>query len=87
MQVPEVHILARAFVPSSSFIAFRLAHGLEFVTFVNTVPIDANRSGEQWGQHRKSRSQVEARRRGWSAGRVESAWFRCLPGWSAGDGS
>lgn len=50
VQVPEVHVLARAFVPSSSFIAFQLAKGLEFVTFVNTVPIDANRSGEPAGR-------------------------------------
>lgn len=52
-KVPEVHILARAFVPSSSFIAFRLAHGLEFVTFVNTVPIDANRTVNIYALARK----------------------------------
>ncbi|KAL4425964.1 hypothetical protein ABPG75_009980 [Micractinium tetrahymenae] len=52
-KVPEVRILARAFVPSSSFIAFRLARGLEFVTFVNTVPIDANRSVNIYALARK----------------------------------
>lgn len=52
-KVPEVHVLARAFVPSSSFIAFQLAKGLEFVTFVNTVPIDANRSVNIYALARK----------------------------------
>ncbi|KAL4444862.1 hypothetical protein ABPG77_003912 [Micractinium sp. CCAP 211/92] len=52
-KVPEVHVLARAFVPSSSFITFRLAHGLEFVTFVNTVPIDANRTVNIYALARK----------------------------------
>jgi hypothetical protein len=42
--VKEVQITARAMLPSSSVIAFTLGNGLSFSTFVNTVPINANRT-------------------------------------------
>ena len=35
---------AKALLPSTSVIGFTLAKGLSFVTFVNTVPISANRT-------------------------------------------
>jgi hypothetical protein len=38
-QVPEVHVTARAFLPSTSLVTFELANGLNFTTFVSTVPI------------------------------------------------
>lgn len=74
-QVPEVHVLARAFVPSSSFITFRLAHGLEFVTFVNTVPIDANRTGERAGGKHGEAAQPKPRGR-YGKGRESCAFFQ-----------
>lgn len=43
-KVPEVHVTAKAFLPSTSVISFTLGNGLSFSTFVNTVPINDNRS-------------------------------------------
>lgn len=43
-QVPEVHVTAQALLPSTSVIAFTLGNGLSFTTFVNTVPINENRT-------------------------------------------
>jgi hypothetical protein len=37
--VPEVHVTARANLPSTSVISFTLGGGLSFTTFVNTVPV------------------------------------------------
>ena len=39
MQVPEVHVTAKAFLPSTSLVTFTLGGGLSFTTFVNTIPI------------------------------------------------
>lgn len=44
VQVPEVHVTAQALLPSTSVIAFTLGNGLSFTTFVNTVPINENRT-------------------------------------------
>ena len=44
VQVPEVHVTAKAMLPSTSVIGFTLGNGLSFITFVNTVPIGDNRS-------------------------------------------
>lgn len=49
LQVPEVHVTARAFLPSTSVISFTLGAGLSFTTFVNTVPVSANKTGEGVG--------------------------------------
>lgn len=38
-QVPEVNVTAKAFLPSTSLVTFELANGLNFTTFVSTVPI------------------------------------------------
>lgn len=38
-QVPEVHVTAKAFLPSTSLVTFELGAGLHFTTFVSTVPI------------------------------------------------
>lgn len=43
-KVPEVHVTAKALLPSTSYIAFTLGNGLSFITFVNTVPIDEHRT-------------------------------------------
>lgn len=43
-QVSQVDVTAKALLPSTSVISFTLGRGLSFTTFVNTVPIDANRS-------------------------------------------
>lgn len=43
-RVPEVHVTARAFLPSTSMITFTLGAGLSFTTFVNTVPINASKT-------------------------------------------
>ncbi|KAK9917944.1 hypothetical protein WJX75_009983 [Coccomyxa subellipsoidea] len=43
-KVPEVHVTAQALLPSTSVIAFTLGNGLSFTTFVNTVPINENRT-------------------------------------------
>ena len=37
-------VTAKALLPSTSVISFTLGRGLSFTTFVNTVPIDANRT-------------------------------------------
>jgi len=42
--VPEVHVTAKALLPSTSVIAFTLGNGLSFTTFVNTVPINEHRT-------------------------------------------
>jgi len=42
--VPEVEVTAKAMLPSTSVISFTLGAGVSFITFVNTVPIDENRS-------------------------------------------
>jgi len=43
-KVPVVEVTAKAYLPSTSMIAFTLANGLSFTTFVNTVPIDAHKT-------------------------------------------
>ena len=43
-KVPSVHVTATAFLPSTSSISFTLGNGLSFTTFVNTVPVSANKS-------------------------------------------
>lgn len=43
-RTPEVYVTARAFLPSTSVITFTLGAGLSFTTFVNTVPIHANKT-------------------------------------------
>lgn len=43
-QVPEVHVTATAFLPSTSVVSFTLGNAVSFITFVNTVPLSANRS-------------------------------------------
>ncbi|KAK9837299.1 hypothetical protein WJX81_004912 [Elliptochloris bilobata] len=43
-KVPEVHVTAKALLPSTSVIAFTLGNGLSFTTFVNTVPINEHRT-------------------------------------------
>jgi len=43
-KVPAVEVTAKAYLPSTSMVSFTLANGLSFITFVNTVPISANRS-------------------------------------------
>ena len=44
LQVPEVKVTAQALLPSTSVISFTLGNGLSFTTFVNTVPINENRT-------------------------------------------
>jgi len=36
---PQVHVTARALLPSTSIISFTLGAGLSFTTFVNTTPV------------------------------------------------
>ncbi|KAK9824593.1 hypothetical protein WJX72_011558 [[Myrmecia] bisecta] len=43
-KVPAVHVTAQALLGSTSVIAFTLGNGLSFTTFVNTVPINGNRT-------------------------------------------
>ncbi|CAK0786996.1 hypothetical protein CVIRNUC_010212 [Coccomyxa viridis] len=43
-KVPEVKVTAQALLPSTSVISFTLGNGLSFTTFVNTVPINENRT-------------------------------------------
>ena len=43
-RVPEVRVTAQALLPSTSVVAFELAHGVSMITFVCTVPISATRS-------------------------------------------
>ena len=43
-KVPVVQVTAKAYLPSTSLVQFTLANGLSFVTFVNTIPISANKS-------------------------------------------
>lgn len=43
-QLPVVDVTAKAFLPSTSYVAFTLAAGLSFITFVNTVPISATKT-------------------------------------------
>lgn len=52
-KVPIVEVTAKAFLPSSSFVTFTLGNGLSFTTFVNTVPISANRSINRFALVRK----------------------------------
>ena len=44
LQVPIVNVTARALLPSTSVISFTLGNGLSFTTFVNTVPVNGNRT-------------------------------------------
>lgn len=44
LQVPIVHVTAQALLPSTSVISFTLGNGLSFTTFVNTVPVNANKT-------------------------------------------
>lgn len=37
--MPEVHVTAKAFLPSTSLVTFELGNGLNFTTFVSTCPI------------------------------------------------
>ena len=39
-----MNVTAQALLPSSSVISFTLGNGLSFTTFVNTVPINGNRT-------------------------------------------
>lgn len=43
-KIAQVNVTATAFLPSTSMISFTLGRGLSFTTFVNTTPIDHNRS-------------------------------------------
>ena len=52
-RVPEVHVTARAMLPSSSVITFTLARGLSFSTVVNTTPIDEHRTVNRFALVRK----------------------------------
>lgn len=42
--VPSVPVEASAMLPSSSNVKITLNHGVQMITFVNTVPIDENRA-------------------------------------------
>lgn len=53
LQVPEVHVTAKALLPSTSVIAFTLGNGLSFTTFVNTVPVNANKTINRFALVRK----------------------------------
>ena len=44
IQVPDVKVTATALLPSTSIIGFTLGNGLSFITFVNTVPINAHKT-------------------------------------------
>ena len=44
LQVPIVNVTAQALLPSTSVISFTLGNGLSFTTFVNTVPINGNKT-------------------------------------------
>jgi hypothetical protein len=52
-QVPEVKVTAKALLPSTSVIAFTLGNGLSFTTFVNTVPINENKTINRFALVRK----------------------------------
>jgi hypothetical protein len=52
-QVPVVEVTAKAFLPSTSLVSFTLANGLSFITFVNTVPISANKSTNRFALVRR----------------------------------
>ncbi|KAL4451408.1 hypothetical protein ABPG77_009480 [Micractinium sp. CCAP 211/92] len=52
-KVPEVHVTAKAFLPSTSLVTFELGAGLNFTTFVNTVPISATKSINRFALVRK----------------------------------
>jgi len=43
-KIDEVHVTAKAFLPSTSAISFTLGNGLSFTTFVNTTPISPDKS-------------------------------------------
>lgn len=43
-RTPEVRVTARAYLPSVSYIRFELGGGISFLTYVATVPIDAQRT-------------------------------------------
>jgi phenylpropionate dioxygenase-like ring-hydroxylating dioxygenase large terminal subunit len=43
-RVPEVLVHAKALLPCTSVVGFTLAHNIKMITFVNTVPIDGNKS-------------------------------------------
>lgn len=51
--IPQVFITARACLPSTSIISFTLGAGLSFTTFVNTVPVDDNKSVNRFALIRK----------------------------------
>lgn len=42
--VPEVHVTARAYLPSVSYIRFELGGGISFLTYVATVPVSETRT-------------------------------------------
>ncbi|EFN52711.1 hypothetical protein CHLNCDRAFT_138729 [Chlorella variabilis] len=52
-QVPEVHVTAKAFLPSTSLVTFELGNGLNFTTFVSTCPISANKTVNRFALVRK----------------------------------
>ncbi|KAL4420675.1 hypothetical protein ABPG75_010331 [Micractinium tetrahymenae] len=52
-KVPEVHVTAKAFLPSTSLVTFELGAGLHFTTFVSTVPISATKSINRFALVRK----------------------------------
>jgi phenylpropionate dioxygenase-like ring-hydroxylating dioxygenase large terminal subunit len=52
-QVPIVNVTAKALLPSTSVIAFTLGNGLSFTTFVNTVPVNANKTINRFSLIRK----------------------------------
>lgn len=52
-KVPAVEVTATAYLPSTSVVSFTLANGLSFITFVNTVPISANKSVNRFSLIRK----------------------------------
>ena len=43
-RVPEVHVTAKALLPSTSVISFTLGAGVSMITFVNTTPLDGGRA-------------------------------------------
>lgn len=53
LKVPEVRVNAKALLPSTSVISFTLGRGLSFITFVNTVPISANKTINRFALIRK----------------------------------
>ena len=70
-QVPEVHVTARAYLPSTSLVTFTLGNGLSFTTFVNVVPIN---------EHKTINRFCLVRKLSWDATGIFnwSAWDKCV---------